>query len=251
MQQLHPLRLQYELCSDANPMMAPIAALADQVRAQRMPVDGANPFVAMQQHVSEQIVTTLDAWRQFSETLAEGAFVTMFGSPALQAAVGIDSADAPPRCKAAKNPLHRRLLDLRIAELKSRISAGGPREAVVRAVVYVGMGRRAVDERGFEMARRIRQAHGDMSISDFKNMVREQSSMLLIDQDAALAAIPGMLPDQPEIRRAAFSLVTQIAGARGDLSDQDRERLDEITHLFGVAEKTGKKEQSGHRARAS
>ena len=31
MRQLHPLRLQYELFSNANPLMAPIAALAEQV----------------------------------------------------------------------------------------------------------------------------------------------------------------------------------------------------------------------------
>ena len=34
MRQLHPLRLQFELFSNANPMMAPIAALAEQVRAE-------------------------------------------------------------------------------------------------------------------------------------------------------------------------------------------------------------------------
>jgi hypothetical protein len=60
-----------------------------------------------------------------------------------------------------------------------------------------------------------------------------------------------MLPDQPKVRRGAFSLITQILGARGDLSDEDRERLDEIAHLFGVADKTGTQGQAEHRARAS
>src|SRR5712671_4526316 len=46
MHQLHPLRLQYELFSDANPMMAPVAALAEQVRANRRPVVADNPFIA-------------------------------------------------------------------------------------------------------------------------------------------------------------------------------------------------------------
>ena len=35
MQQLHPLRMQYELFSNANPMMAPVAAMAEQVRNNR------------------------------------------------------------------------------------------------------------------------------------------------------------------------------------------------------------------------
>jgi hypothetical protein len=192
----------------------------------------------MQEHVSEQIVTTLDAWRQFTETLAESTFQAVFGAPAVQAALGIDPAEERPQNKATKNPLHDRLLGMRITELKSNISAGGPREAVVRAMLYIAMARNAVDERGFEMTRRIRESHGEMSISEFKAMVREQSNMLLIDQDAALAAIPNMLADQPEARRRAFSLITQVIGARGELSDEDRERLDEVAHLFGVADRT-------------
>jgi hypothetical protein len=60
--------------------------------------------------------------------------------------------------------------------------------------------------------------------------------MLLIDQDAALAAIPKMLPDRLDIRRSAFRVITQVIGARGALSDEDHERLDEVAHLFGVAD---------------
>ena len=46
MQQLHPLRLQYELFSNANPMMAPLAAMAEQVRTNRKPAAEDNPFIA-------------------------------------------------------------------------------------------------------------------------------------------------------------------------------------------------------------
>ena len=96
-------------------------------------------------------------WRDMSEALAERMFLAVYGSPALQAAVGIDPAATQPLRKAAKSPLHRELLQKRIAELKSRIPIGGLREAVIRALLYVGMARAAVDERGFEMVRRIRQ----------------------------------------------------------------------------------------------
>jgi hypothetical protein len=249
MRRLHSLRLQYELLADANPMMAPIARFAEQVRERRMPVSSDNPLIALQEHVSEQIVTTLDAWRQFSETLAESTFEAVFGSPAMQAALGIDPAEMRPQNKAPKNPLHDRLLGTRIAELKSNISAGGPREAIVRAIIYIGMARNAVDERGFEMTRRIREAHGDMSISEFKAMVREQSNMLLIDQDAALAAISKMLPDRLETRRGAFRVITQVIGARGALSDEDHERLDEVAHLFGVADQAVTSMRSPRHAR--
>src|SRR5512132_571152 len=46
--QMHPLRLQYEIFSNANPFMAPVAAMAEEVRKNRKPVASDNPFVAMQ-----------------------------------------------------------------------------------------------------------------------------------------------------------------------------------------------------------
>src|SRR5262249_23495446 len=83
MHQLHPLRLQYELSSNANPMMPLVAARAEQVRNTRRPVAADNPFIAMQENASRQIVAALDAWRQASETFAERCFFTVYGSPTL------------------------------------------------------------------------------------------------------------------------------------------------------------------------
>ena len=121
MQQLHPLRLQYEFFSNANPMMAPVAAWAEQVRKDRRPAAADNPFLALQENASHQIVAALDAWRDMTETLAERTFLAVYGLPTLQAAVGVDPAATRPLRKAAKSPLHRELLQTRIAELKSRI----------------------------------------------------------------------------------------------------------------------------------
>ena len=54
------------------------------------------------------------------KSISETMFLSIYGSPALQAAVGIDpDADAiahAPECR----PQHRKLLDARIAELDHR-----------------------------------------------------------------------------------------------------------------------------------
>jgi len=237
MQQLHPLRLQYEFFSNANPLMAPVATLAEQVRKDRKPSEANNPFVAMQENASRQIVAGLDAWRDMTEALAERMFLTIYGLPSLQAAVGLDPAATRPLRQAAKNPLHQELLQKRIAELKSRIPIGGLREAVIRGLLYAGMTRAAIDERGFELTRRIRQAHGDIPLSDFKALVREQFNMLLIDQEGALRAIPAMLPSDAEERRKAFDLIKQVLGARGEMSPEDEKRMTEVARLFDVDDK--------------
>jgi hypothetical protein len=234
MQQMHPLRLQFELFSNANPMMAPVAAWAEQVRENRKPASAGNPLVALQENVSRQLVAALDAWRETTETLAERTFLTVYGQPTLQAAVGVDPMGTRPLRKASRNPIHHELLQKRIADLKSRMPVGGVREAVIRGLIYAGMGRGSVDERGFETVRRLRRAHGDIPLSAFKALVREQFYMLLVDEKAALAAIPGMLPGDAEIRREVFGLVSLVLGARGDLSAEDQRRLNEVAQLFGV-----------------
>jgi pimeloyl-ACP methyl ester carboxylesterase len=236
LRQMHPLRVTYEIFSNANPLMAPVAGMAEQVHKNRRPVAADNPFLAVQEHVSKQIVAALDGWRDFIESVAERTFLAVYGSPALQAAVGIDPADSRPLRKPAKNPLHNELLQKRIAELKVRIPAGGLREAILRALIYVGLGRGSVDERGFESLRRLRSRYGDIPLSEFKRLVREQFAMLLIDQQAALATIPSLLPADAETRAEAFILPRQVKAASGEISREDEKRLGEIGRLFGVGE---------------
>ena len=238
--QMHPLRLQYELMSDANPMMAWVSTLADQVRKDRRPVAADNPFVAMQENFSRQVVAGLDRWRDMTEALAERAFLTTYGTPTLQAAAGIDSDANRPLRKAAKSPLHRELLQSRIADLKARMSVGGIREAVIRGLLYAGMSRAAVDERGFEAVRRIRREQGDLPLSNFKALVREQFNMLLVDTDAALAAIPAMLPADAKTRQEGLQLIGQVLEARGPLPAEGKERMQRIARLFEEDPSTSK-----------
>jgi pimeloyl-ACP methyl ester carboxylesterase len=237
MQQLHPLRLQYEMFSNANPLMTPVAAWAEQVRDRRKPAAADNPFVAMQENISQQIVAGLDAWRVATENFSERMFAAVYGSKALQAAMGIDPASDRPFRRAPESTLHRALIDKRIAELKSQIATGGLREAVIRALIFAGMGRAAVDERGFEALRRIREKYTDITLTEFKAIVREQFYMLLLDTEGALSAIPSMLPPDPEIRQKALDMIRDVLRARGELSADDQERLQRVGRLFGKEER--------------
>jgi hypothetical protein len=227
----HPLRLQYELFCDANPAMAAVADAAAQIHADRKPVPPDNPFLAMQDRMSQQIVSCLDAWRDMMEGFAERIFLTVYGQPALQIAVGLDPEETGPQRMAPKNPLHGELLKKRIAELRTRITAGGAREAIIRGLLYAGMSHEAIDERSFEMIKRLRRAHSQLSLGAFKAVVREQFNILLIDQEQALAAIPEMLPQDAEIRQRGLDLIRQVLGASGARLE-DNPRLAEIARLF-------------------
>jgi hypothetical protein len=236
LQQSHPLRLQYEWFTEANPLMAPLSQAAKWVSEHREQIAKDNPFIAMQRNMSEGIITALDTWRDTRDAWAEKMFFAIYGSPALQAALGIQADAGGSDQRAPRSALHRELVRSRIAELKSRIRAGGVREAVIRALLYVAGSRKAVDVRGFETIRRIR-ARKDipaLPLSDFKALVREQFYMLLIDEDASLSAIPSMLPADAETRRKALDLLKEVAGATGKLSTTDTERLERVAKLFAA-----------------
>jgi Protein of unknown function (DUF3141) len=236
LQKLHPLRITYELFSDENPVIAMLKPMASWVREHRSAAHPDNPFISWQENISRQMIAALDTWRDARDHFAEQMFFATYGSPALQAAFGIDPTSTRPLRRPTKDPWHQQLLRTQIAELKARMEVGGLRAAAVRALLYIGKPRASVDERGFAVVRRLRNdpnlAPGT-SLLEFKALVREQFYLLLIDQDAALAAIPKMLPDDLETRRLALDEVKRVLTAFGPLGGDDELRMARITNLFG------------------
>src|SRR4051794_9028031 len=112
MRNWHPLRLQYEMISSENPLMKAVENAAEKARDDRKSVAKDNPFLAFQEKVSKQIVSSLDQWRDSTEAASEAMFLAIYGSPALQAAVGVDPKSSPsgPR---AMDPKHREMLQKR------------------------------------------------------------------------------------------------------------------------------------------
>ncbi len=246
LRELHPLRVPYQLMSDANPLMAPVSALADRMRESRAPAAPDNPFLAMQELASRQIIAGLDAWRDLRDAAGEQLFLALYGSPLLQAAVGIDPADARRPRQAGTSPMHQQLVESRIAELKAKIPAGGLREGLVRAMLYVGMprgGADGIDERGFNAIRHLRAAGlaahtlppelSTLTLAEFKALVRK-FFMLLVDRAAALSTIPALLPKNAGTRRTAFALLREALSADGKLTEEATDRLRKAAAWFGV-----------------
>src|SRR5215471_6840009 len=231
---LHPLRVSYEAFTEANQLMAPLAKMADQVREHRRPAAADNPFLAIQEAFSKQIIAGLDAFRDARDSMAEKMFLAIYGNPALQAAVGI-KPDSVKERRAPKSILHEEFVAKRIAELKSQIDKGGLIECTLRGLIYVGQARGKVDERGVRALRQIRVADDDskrMTLSQFKAMAREQYFLMLLEPEAALAAIPGLLPPGAEERQKALAAIRQVLSAAGEITGEAAERLKRVTALF-------------------
>jgi hypothetical protein len=111
-QRLHPLRLPYELISDRNPAIAPIAQVAEQVREHRQPVSADNPFLMAQEMFSNLIETSLNIWQELRDSADERTFMGVYGSPLVQDLAGLGArsgrrvafADAGRRPARGRDP---------------------------------------------------------------------------------------------------------------------------------------------------
>jgi len=56
--------------------------------------------------------------------------------------------------------------------------------------------------------------------------------LLLIDEEAALKAIPGMLPKDDTIRQEALDVIKHVLSASGPVDGEVAARLHRITRLF-------------------
>ncbi len=242
MRMMHPLRLQYEMLNDQNPFGTTLGEIADRVRSNRFEVSPDNPFLIAEQTASGQIVHALESCGKMRDAFMETLFLSIYGSPALQAAAGVDPKSSEPQRDAPKSALHHELVQDRISELRSRIRRGGLQECAIRGLIYVGLARGRVDERGVNALKHIRLAQEapQMTLAEFKAMARDQFFMLLLDTEATLAAIPPLLPADAAPRQRAFDTIKEILEASGELTGEAVDRLKRVKDLFGLGE-TGAK----------
>jgi hypothetical protein len=238
MQKLNTAELPYELFSERNPMMQQIAKLAEQVRQQRQPVSHDNPLLAFQSKMSEGIIAALDGYRDMRDKTMEQIFLTTYSSPLLQALVGLPPGEEVVRKRPGEEPERVAFINQRIAELKARILEGGLREGTIRSLVYIGLAGEGVDERAFNELKIIRAENEAISLSEFKQILREQFFSILLDQEVALQSIPKMLPADNELRAKALDAIKRTTQAAGKLTGERAKRLAQVEKLFGLSETT-------------
>jgi Protein of unknown function (DUF3141) len=240
LRRLNPARLQFELFSDKNPFLRPVAAMADRVRADRRTVPADNPFLAAQEQASRQIEAGLDACRDWRDQLQEAMFHAAYGNPLSQALLGLKASDDLPRPRPGREPEELAFVRARMERLRADMAKGGLREAVVRALLHVGLPGKAVDERGFAVIRQIRteQEHA-LPLPAFKALVRDQFLMLLIDEERAIATLPELIQGHEPDTPGAVAVIEQVARACGDLGEEAEARLRAVREIFGAVEDKG------------
>jgi pimeloyl-ACP methyl ester carboxylesterase len=248
MRAMHPKRVRFAAFSDRNPIMQPVKALAETVRASRKPVSADNPFLAMERATSTWITSCLDMFGEFRDAMTEAVFLNTYGSPVLQSLVGLGVQQAT--LPHAERDLVREAHEARLrAELEGRFDVGGLEEAALRALVYIRLADGSIDERGFAVLKQIRAsrpAAKRISLARFKEILREQYLLVHLDEERALGALPRLLGDDDAARKATLDVLHRVLAARGDLSDEEKRRLTRVEALFGPLPAKAARTETAH-----
>lgn len=233
-QQLHPNRLKFSLLSDRNPLLLPVKALAESVRARRQKASADNPLLSLERAASSWLASALDGWGAMRGRLQEATFLTVYGLPAVQALAGFSPGTSERR--HAERDLSREIAQERSrSELRTRYESGGFLEALARALVYIRLPEGRIDERGFAMLTSLRSeapAEDRRTLTELKQLLKEQFSLVRLDEERALESLPALLPSDPEKRRHGLGIVQRMLSAEDALSPEGVRRLHRIQALF-------------------
>ena len=231
---VHPSRLERSMASDNNPFMQWIAAMAPVVRDARQPVSPDNPFLLMQQAMSEQIVRTLDQYRDARDAWQERMFESIYAAPWLPALLGMTTS--PKRAESpAITALRKEVAELRQREAQQQIGVGTSLDAFLRILAYVTQGRSAIEERPFNLLRKLARENPPekrITLAQFKDAVRRQSYIVSLDPQGALQALPQLVEDMKE-RRRIMVLVHRVLTVGGPLTDDWLARYREVAEVLG------------------
>ncbi|MDC8758667.1 DUF3141 domain-containing protein [Janthinobacterium fluminis] len=239
LQSVHPLRISYECWSDRNALAPLVARQAQAIRADRRPAPPDNPLLQMQQAFSAAVVRALDGWRDLRDAAAEQTFNQIYGSPWVQALAGQHAGDGQaPRPHPGVSPEHRAFVAGAIDRLRAGIGEGGLVEAGVRALCYVHRFNGEADERRFNLALQLDEPDDtkDMDVETFRQVVRQQSRLMLLDEDGAIEALPQLLARAaPDAIRMYASGLRQMLSMPLPSSAQEQADLAKILTIFEAA----------------
>ena len=235
MRAMHPNRMRFGLFSDQNPFTKAVKPLTEAVRANRTPVSPDNPLLAVEKAASSWITTCLESWGSMRDSMTEAFFLNAYGSPLLQAVVGLGGREKRPRRIERDLVSEASAAELR-SSLEQKFEEGGLEEAALRALIYVRLPDAAFDERTFRMFKGIREqrkSNERITRSQLREMLNVQLQLVRLDEDRAIEAVPGLLRGREGDIAAVWSAMRQLVEAPGALDQEGQRRWARIEKLFG------------------
>jgi len=228
-------RRRYAAFSDKNPLCQAIAPVAEAVRENRVQISDDSPYRRLEHMAADTVTAWLEAYGSMMDMFKEAAFHSIYGNPIVQAAVGMRGSNIVPHHRLGRSVMREAAAAKNLLELESKLNIGGPVEALLRCVNYIHRAERVVDERAFgALAQYQRElaGGGGITFGDFKQILRTQASIVGWNADAALEALPNLLPADQTERDKLLEAVRRVAHVVGQLSGRTAERLAQIEAIF-------------------
>lgn len=225
-----PLRTRGIVMSDRNPLMAPVARVADMVRARRAPVGSDNPFRRWESATADLVTACFDVARDMRDAWMEAAFYAIYSTPLMRA---IGSAEAPRMSQVAGTDL-RAVPEVRQA--LAQMSRGNYAVAVIRMLILLARSRKSVRRDRLERANETLTTHADfvaLGEAMRNRIIHQQTLIVEFEPEQAVATLPHLLKDAAE-RERAVAMCEYVLGAREEMSGETRDLFDRILALLGV-----------------
>ncbi|MFO1150724.1 MAG: DUF3141 domain-containing protein [Alsobacter sp.] len=230
----HPHRLRFAALSDQSLTGGLLKSAAAAARENRVVAAPDNPFRVAEGVMAEAIAEGWKAWGAWRDAVQEQAFLWTYGSPLLQAAVGL-RADPDAREQTALRDVSREALAKAAEEaLVREMDHGSVVDAVLRAALYIAEPGSGVDERAYAMLKMIAAELPDrlrIGQEAFKATLRKQVQMLRLDRERALQTLPALLPQGDKERGNALRVLHELFDSRERTQGETR-RFAEMKALF-------------------
>jgi len=233
---MHPNRFRFAVFSDENPAMQPLARAAEQVRKDRRAITDDNMYLAGQEALAKTISASLSAIGAARDAWTEQLFHMTYGSPFLQALLGVDPNE-PDAHRLAREALREQAQTKRREELESSFEQGGAAEAALRAIAWVNRAEGGADERAFAVVKQLHDAQPPgrpRTMAELKAILRDQAMLLRLDEERAVKVIPKLLSKDQDDRARTLRAVQRVVMAKGQLTPEGKRRLARVEQLFGI-----------------
>jgi hypothetical protein len=225
---LNPQRAQRWALSDLNPFLWPLKGMADLARANRAPRDNEGPSAMTERWLAAMTSASWDLYRDLRDAAVENTFFRTY-APASLVATAED-----------KGP--REMIDAKgtalVKEALSRIAEGDRTSGIVRtALLLIKAG---TGQRRLSAMKRVRELVGrdagllDMPADAAREIIREQSYIVDLEPEQALATLPRLLKTR-EDRRLTLDLLDRLE-SKIEASPQQTALLGEIRRRLAQGE---------------
>ncbi len=204
----HPLRQQHWAVSDLNPLLWPLATLAEATRFVRRPVPADNCYRRLEKAFSDSLIARLDLYRDLRDAAREAMFFQLYGPPVALGVVEDRTSEARP---AGADP---RELPL-VRDALANIGKGGYPEAIALMGALLSRGAERIPLARLELIDRF--VRGDEALAwlapDVVRRIKsEQAVVAELEPERGLRSLPILLAD-PDERQRALAVLDQAVAA--------------------------------------